>query len=511
MTTLLLCLITAQLISGSHIEPELHQIEPPELTDLEAAVVAQIQQAQEGLRTILTTNDSAKAEEAYAGLAEIYHTYALLEPATTCYQNALILNPNRASSLYLLGRLKVDQSQNDEAASLFSRFSQMRPDYPPVWFQLGELALGAAKLDEAENFFRKAHERAPEVAACRAGLGRVAMARERWQEALEHFTAALALQPKADRLNFLIGTAYQRLGDQEQARAFLAKAGKIGPAMPDPLFARVTAANSSETLFLSKGKTAFGAGDYEGAAELLRKAIQANPDSLPGHINLGAALLKLNQEPEAAEHFRAALGIDPNNASALFNLAVMLADGPERPKAIAYLERLLARGPDLQAKLYLAQLYKADQNTALALPLFQSLALEQPDVEEIQLDYATLLIKVGRYTDAVETLANSCARHPDYGRLVHLYARLLATSPVRGLRDGAKAASLAEQVVQVMPNSLHLETLALAYAEQGQCQKAAEIQTRAIHAAQAEASDPSRFQTQLRRYQAGQGCRPGDP
>lgn len=511
MTTLLLCLISAQLISGSHIEPELNQIDPPDLTHLEEAVVAQIQQAQEGLRTILATNNAEQAEEAFAGMAEIYHTYELFEPAAACYQNALILNPKRTSSLYLLGRLKADQNQSEDAASLFSRFSDLRPDYPPVWYQLGELALSAAKLDEAESYFRKAQERAPEVAACRAGLGRVAMARERWQEALDHFTAALALQPKADRLNFLIGTAYQRLGNQDQARAFLAKAGKIGPAMPDPLFARVTAANSSETQFLSKGKTAFGAGDYEGAAELLRKAIQANPDSLPGHVNLGATLLKLNQEREAAEHFRAALGIDPNNASALFNLAVMLANGPERPQAIAYLERLLAHGPDLQAQYYLAQLYKADQNTARALPLYQALAQEQPDVEEIQLDYAALLIQVGRYTDAAETLANSYARHPDFGRLVHLYARLLATSPVRGLRDGAKAASLAEQVVQVMPTSRHLETLALAYAEQGQCQKAAEIQTRAIHAAQAEASDPSRLQTELRRYQAGGACRPGDP
>ncbi len=511
MTLLLLCMLSAQLISGEALEPELIPFDTPDLQRLDPAVVAQLSQAQEALVTALAHKDRDEAQEAYANLAEAYHAYDLIEAAAVCYRNALTLNPQRTSSLYLLGRLKIDHSEADAARAYFQRFAALRPDYAPVWYHLGEIALTALNLDEAASHFQKALERAPEVAACHAGLGRVAMAREHWQEALGHFTKALELQPKADRLNFLIGSAYQRLGDQERARAFLAAAGKVGPAMPDPLFARVAAANSSELLFLSQGKTAFGAGDYQGAATLLRKAIEANPDSLAGHVNLGAALIRLNQPTEAIEQFRLALAIDPDNAPALFNLGVLLAKDADHAAAIAYLERLLSKGPDAQAQLFLAQLYKADQNYARALPLFQAVAESQPDLEEVQLEVAGLLLNAGRYTDAAETLANGCARHPDFGRLVHLYARLLATCPVRSLRDGAKAVALAEQVVAVMPSSRHLETLALAYAEQGQCDKAAEIQGRAIHAAQAEAVDPARLQADLQRYQRGANCRPGEP
>ena len=62
-------------------------------------------------------------------------------------------------------------------------------------------------------------------------------------------------------------------------------------------------------------------GQFAAAKNEFEQVVQLNPDFAMGHLNLGVALLKLNQPNPAREQFRETLRLDPANKSAKEYLA----------------------------------------------------------------------------------------------------------------------------------------------------------------------------------------------
>src|SRR5947209_15995560 len=81
-----------------------------------------------------------------------------------------------------------------------------------------------------------------------------------------------------------------------------------------------------ERIHLIRGKLALESRRYTEAIDEFRRAIIANRESLPAHINLGAALLQTGDPKGAAANFEQALRIDPENTNAHYNLAILLAN-----------------------------------------------------------------------------------------------------------------------------------------------------------------------------------------
>ena len=94
----------------------------------------------------------------------------------------------------------------------------------------------------------------------------------------------------------------------------------------------------------------------------------------------------------------------------------------------------------------------------------------------------TLLLKRGKYFDAITDLETAVRREPRHVTASNDLAWLLATCPVEAFRDGKKAVKygLAACTLSEFKDSQHLDTLAAAYAEQGQFDKAVETQNNAI-------------------------------
>jgi hypothetical protein len=101
--------------------------------------------------------------------------------------------------------------------------------------------------------------------------------------------------------------------------------------------------------------------------------------------------------------------------------------------------------------------------------------------------------------------------------LTYPLARLLATSPVAGVRDGERALRLAEQLFAQFNSLEHAEVLAMAQAEVGRFEDAAALQRNAVEATAAAGRFEllPRLQENLSRYESGQACRSpwadGDP
>jgi tetratricopeptide (TPR) repeat protein len=273
-----------------------------------------------------------------------------------------------------------------------------------VQVNLCNIYLELNRLDEARMSFTAALKMDQRVAAAHYGLGQIALSQRDYAAAVSYFKQALALAPEANRIHYSLAMAYRGLKDQESAKAHLVQQGTVGLRVADPLVDRLAELIKGERVYMIRGRQALEAKRYrEGAAEF-RKAVAANPNSVPALINLGAALTQTGELKEAAEQFEQALRIDPDNLNAHYNLAVLLLNENQQA-AIVHLEAVLKiNSTDLGARFLLARLLATSpqhelRDGARALKLAQ-LVYEAAGTLQHGVLIATALAELGRCSEA---------------------------------------------------------------------------------------------------------------
>jgi tetratricopeptide (TPR) repeat protein len=177
--------------------------------------------------------------------------------------------------------------------------------------------------------------------------------------------------------------------------------------------------------------------DYSSDEALWRDTVVKRPGNARARINYGIDLMKAARYADAEAQMRAALPLemDPETrAQACLQLGSALAAERRFDEGIASIERALAIDPSIkEADAILGQAY-ADQ---------------------------------GKDGPAVRHFLRALERQPDERILLTRAGWLLATSRDATVRDGARAAALAEHAVQVTSGQepVAYETAAAAYAE----------------------------------------------
>jgi tetratricopeptide (TPR) repeat protein len=492
------------------LKPGLLPVHTPDLRGLEAEIREQLSSLQDALAALAKEPD-LKLSEAYSLLGQAYHAYALTAPARECYSNAQRLAPKDFRWPYLLGHLCQQEGRAEEAITHYKLARQLRPDYLPAPVQLGNLYLQQNRLAEARASFNEALALNAQCTAARYGLGQLALAQRSYAEAAQYLEQALAEAPEANRIHYALALAYRGLGKLEQAQAELQRQGTVGVRVTDPLVEGLQELVRGERLHLLRGRVAFDARRFAEAAEAFRKAITANPASTQAHINLGAALVELGERAGALEQYQAALRLDPGNATAHYNLGLLLAKQNQHEEAINHLQAALSAQPkDADARLLLAQELLRAARREEALAEFSRLVEANPDNEDALLEQVKLLLQNKQYKQTRASLEQAHARFPQKGRSAALLAYLLAASPQLELRDGARALVLAKLVFESTGLVNHGIIVALALAELGRCDEAAEWQRRLLAAAERERKTElaGKLKADLQRYEQGPSCRP---
>jgi hypothetical protein len=152
------------------------------------------------------------------------------------------------------------------------------------------------------------------------------------------------------------------------------------------------------------------------------------------------------------------------------------------------------RAPLNQARIEL----QAGALPSAAAMFRRALAAAPDDMEEgPTIELAIRLADERHFTDAVALMADAVRRFPDRDATATTLARLLAASPDRSVRNGARALEIAMMVHARTPAPAHAETVALALMELGRCQDAAEWMRLAIAHAERErdAEEAARLRT----------------
>lgn len=211
---------------------------------------------------------------------------------------------------------------------------------------------------------------------------------------------------------------------------------------------------------------------------LWKHTLAVMPDNDVAQNNLGIVLLARGKMAEAESAFETALRLRPDNVVAHTNLANVLIQRGEIRAGIAHAQR--------------------------------AVELEPANADAGNL-YGFVLLQQGDTAGAVAQWKRTHELNPENGNACSNLAWVYATHPSSAFRDGAAAVRLAEKARELSggKNALVLRTLAAAYAESGQFEKAiaAAREARAIAAGQGNSALVAELDATIGLYESGTALR----
>jgi tetratricopeptide (TPR) repeat protein len=270
----------------------------------------------------------------------------------------------------------------------------------------------------------------------------------------------------------------------------------VGVQPPDPLTTRLDDLVSGYWAHIQEGRLAFSAKRYAEAAAAFKKATVVDPGKAGGFINLAAALGQMQQYREAIAQLETAAQLAPDNVTLHFNLGSLYTYLGDHGKAIEHFEKVAAKSPtDAGAQLALADALSKEGRSMEAFEYYKAAVRLKPDLAAGWLNMSALLFSAGQYGEAQQVLEEASVHLPHDRRIAHGLARLLAASPDQARRRGQRALDLALKLFDHSGNAEHARTVALSYAEVGQCPLAVAWIERAIRLATASPKNSSLLST----------------
>lgn len=501
-----------------HEKLDLAEIPPPRgLDQLDPAVQESYAEHRQALDALL-----GRSSVTFAGLSEAYGTlgmwhqlYDYNESALACYRNAETLSPKAFRWPYLQGHVYRKVAEEEQARAAFERARALEPQHLAPRIRLGELELDAGRTDEARRLFEDVLADDSTATWGHLGLGKVALIQQRFDDAVGHMETAFAQQPQATEVLHTLGLAYRGIGDLDRAERYMAAAQVdnrfliLVTIKADPLD-DLRALRRDARYYSRLGKLHLDARRFEAAAAAFRTAVEADPENPNSRLNLGLALLRLNQPQAAVEQFEAILQRQPDHAQALYARAITRTRLNDLAGAEADYRAAVASNPDhMGAHFNLGNLLRQSNRYDEALGHYSEAVRIDPANVYARYWRAAGLVRLERFVEARRTLEQDLEELGPAGPLRLLLARLLATSPDPRARDGEQALRLALDGFRQKPDLAQAEAVAMAYAERGDYEQAVAWQQACLAAAQAsgQADVVAWVQQRLDHYQARQPIR----
>lgn len=127
------------------------------------------------------------------------------------------------------------------------------------------------------------------------------------------------------------------------------------------------------------------AGNFEGAAALLKEAVAADPKDAKAYNDLAFAYIRLQQWPQAIQAGETARGLDPQNPAVLFNLGRAYLGAGQFGQAVSALQQANWKNPkNADIAWYLGLAYEGDGQLLSARRVFAEALAVTPDDTELE-------------------------------------------------------------------------------------------------------------------------------
>ena len=436
---------------------------------------------------VVVTPDSVMA---HLYLGDAFKEVRRYQEAATEYKTALGLNSDLADAHFNLANTLQKLEQADEALEHYGQAIRINPDYFEAHVNCAILLNDLSRVEEALTHYEEAARIRPNSAQTQQQLGRVLVMLNRFELAQKHFKQALRLAP--DNVD----------AHREIANLLVRKKRHVEAL---PYFESVVRLRSdSAAAHINLGNVLKIIGRYAEAAKQYDVASRIDPDSAETRNNWGAVLAAQGRFDEAISHYQAALKINPRLAAAHRNWGRALQTQRTFEDAIKHFQVALEINPDFPQAYYdLGTTQLLLHRASLAVGNLEKAVRLMPDNAPAHRELGRALIAVGSLDDGLDHYRKSLQLKPNDLQTLNNLAWLFATCEEDRVRDGQQAVILAERAARLTNNEnpLVLDTLAAAYAEVGDFEKATRWQSRAIELSPSNRKAEGR--SQLERYQTG--------
>jgi superkiller protein 3 len=282
-----------------------------------------------------------KLVQAHLAIADIYAERGNEGEALAALLQALQIEPKNALALRAASSLYLKNDLHIKALPLLETLVAVTPKAADVHADLAAVYAANGDRKGAETEFRRALELQADYFPALAGLGNLLARAGDGANAMPLLRKAVQLHPRAYEGHFLLGSALNRLGQFEEARAELELASKLGGENEPQVFyqlarawgglgkaqerkaalarfSELTKRQKDDTelqrraaALIDEARVLLQAGDLENAAARLELAREIKPGDATLLFRLAGLNFDLQRYDVAREYVQAAISISP--------------------------------------------------------------------------------------------------------------------------------------------------------------------------------------------------------
>ena len=296
-----------------------------------------------------------------------YHEGGHLQAAAHHYQTVLQSSPRDFHALRLLGIVRLQQGNFQEAESLLSKAVKQNGNSGDTYYYLGRAFWENKSKDRAIFCLKK----------------------------------CIALEPRHDTALVMLGFADVDAGNRAQALEFFRKAAAVNPGAADAWYNMAKLLDATE--------------QSEEVLNCYDRAIAARPNFWEAWDAKGVVLCALKRHREALASFDQAIAIMPDVVQAAVNKANTLVAIDKFAEAVAAYDRVLMLRPNQpETLLRRGNALFALQQYVQALASFRQALAFRPGYLEALANSASALSQLGHHEEAVTACDQALAIDPDF-------------------------------------------------------------------------------------------------
>ena len=325
---------------------------------------------------------------------------------TTFFRHIIALNPNARDAYLNLADALVEEGRFDDSLAAARIAIEQRPDHANAHHVLGRALAGLKRFEEAEDAFSKARELDPRDGSIAYNAGQMLREAGRHEDAVEKFREALAIRPDLALANGAMGVALNALGRYEEALEATTAAMSEWPHLVQ-----------SVDLQEAAGYAAWKLNDLEKAAHHFQIGLEADPNDVEIHLNLGRVRLEQHRFEEGREHLRGALDLRPEDSTTLLEVADALRISGYAEQSLPFYRQVPEKSPASAQALAGIGLALFDMNryteSIEASEAAIALDPELPLRGEVYRFLGSAHAELGNLEEAVENLRRAIESDPD--------------------------------------------------------------------------------------------------